>query len=136
MKLLQIVFLLFWSISLAHWGGSGGSAGSATAVGTFTSGVDRTAVVEAQANSTITVQYKDLTDNNSGTTATTGTKVTATATIDVEAPTPIRQIIIIKRIKRIRLLIFRNKPSSRDETFDKEGKNKAAVHETIQIIAP
>ena len=34
------------------------------------------------------------------------------------------------------LLVLRNKPSSRDETFDKDGKNKAAVHEIIQIIAP
>ena len=52
-------------------------------------GVDRTPVVEAQANSTISVQYTDLTDNNSATTATAGTKVKATATIDVTAPTPI-----------------------------------------------
>ena len=52
-------------------------------------GVDRTPVVEAQANSTITVQYQDLSDNNSATTTTTGTKVKATATIDVDAPKPI-----------------------------------------------
>ena len=54
-----------------------------------TTGMDRTPVVEAQANSTITVQYKDLTDNNSSTNATTGTKVKETVTIDVDAPTPI-----------------------------------------------
>ena len=52
-------------------------------------GVDRTPVVEAQSNSTITVQYQDLTDNNTGTNASTGTKVKETATIDVDAPTPI-----------------------------------------------
>ena len=52
-------------------------------------GVDRTPVVEAQANSTITVQYQDLTDNSSSTTATTGTKQKATVTVDVSAPTPI-----------------------------------------------
>jgi hypothetical protein len=52
-------------------------------------GVDRTPVVEAQANSTITVRYTDLTDNNSATSATVGTKITATASIDVTAPTPI-----------------------------------------------
>ena len=54
-----------------------------------TTGMDRTPIVEAQANSTITVQYQDLTDNNTGTTATAGTKVKATATVDVSAPTPI-----------------------------------------------
>ena len=52
----------------------------------FITGVDRTPVVEAQANSTISVQYTDLTDNNSATTS--GTKVKATATIDVDAPSP------------------------------------------------
>lgn len=69
----------------------GGSITHSTNVKTAvpTTGMDRTPVVEAQANSTITVQYKDLTDNNSGTTATTGTKVKATATVDVSAPTPI-----------------------------------------------
>ena len=68
---------------------TGGSAGTASVVGTFTTGLDRTPIVEAQANSTITVQYKDLTDNNSATSTTAGTKVKATATIDVTAPTPI-----------------------------------------------
>jgi len=68
---------------------TGGSAGTASVVGTFTTGLDRTPIVEAQANSTITVQYKDLSDNNSATSATAGTKVKATATIDVDAPTPI-----------------------------------------------
>jgi hypothetical protein len=69
----------------------GGSITHATNIKTAvpTLGTDRTPVVEAQANSTITVQYKDLTDSNTGTTATTGTKVKATATIDVSAPTPI-----------------------------------------------
>jgi hypothetical protein len=52
----------------------------------FITGVDRTPVVEAQANSTITVQYTDLTDANSATSS--GTKAKATATIDVDAPTP------------------------------------------------
>tara|TARA_B100000405_G_scaffold301859_1_gene264001 strand:+ start:4 stop:4182 length:4179 start_codon:yes stop_codon:yes gene_type:complete len=55
----------------------------------FITGIDRTPVVEAQANSTITVQYQDLTDNNSATAAATGTKVKATAKIDVDAPTPV-----------------------------------------------
>ena len=70
---------------------AGGSITHATNIKTAvpTTGMDRTPIVEAQANSTITVQYKDLTDNNSGTTATTGTKVKATATVDVSAPTPI-----------------------------------------------
>ena len=76
-----------------------GSDTASTGGGTVTSsdvktvvpatGMDRTPVVEAQANSTITVQYKDLTDNNSSTNATTGTKVKETVTIDVDAPTPI-----------------------------------------------
>ena len=68
---------------------AGGSAGTSSVVGTFTTGIDRTPVVEAQANSTVTVQYKDLTDNNSATAAATGTKVKETVTIDVDAPTPI-----------------------------------------------
>jgi len=68
---------------------TGGSAGTATVVGTFTTGLDRTPIVEAQANSTITVQYQDLTDNNSATAATTGTKVKETLTIDVDAPKPV-----------------------------------------------
>ena len=58
---------------------AGAVNGSTTVLGTFTgtlaAGEDRTPVVEAQANATITVQYTDLSDNNSGTTATTGTKV-------------------------------------------------------------
>jgi len=57
--------------------------------GVFTTGVDRTPVVEAQANATITVQYQDLTDNSTSTTATTGTKVKATVTVDVAAPAPV-----------------------------------------------
>jgi hypothetical protein len=68
---------------------TGGSAGTATVVGTYTTGIDRTPVVEAQANSTVTVQYQDLTDNNSSTTASTGTKVKETLTIDVDAPKPV-----------------------------------------------
>jgi hypothetical protein len=54
-----------------------------------TTGMDRTPVVEAQANSTVTVQYLDLTDSNSGTSATVGTKVKTTVTIDTDAPSPI-----------------------------------------------
>ena len=42
----------------------------------------------------------------------------------------------IKIINKIRLSKSRKKPSSRDETFDKEGKNNAAVQERIQIRAP
>ena len=49
---------------------------------------------------------------------------------------PIRQIIKIKRMNRIMLPAFRNKLSPEAEMFDSEGKNKAAVHEIIQIIAP
>jgi len=52
-------------------------------------GINRTPIVEAQANSTITVQYKDLSDNSSATSATTGTKVKATVTVDVDAPSPV-----------------------------------------------
>jgi len=52
-------------------------------------GVDRTPVVEAQANSTITVQYQDLTDNSTSTTTTVGTKRTATVTVDTDAPSPV-----------------------------------------------
>jgi hypothetical protein len=68
---------------------AGGFAGTGSVIGTFTTGLDRTPIVEAQANSTITVQYQDLSDNNSATTATTGTKVKETATIDVDAPKPV-----------------------------------------------
>ena len=70
---------------------AGGSITHSTNVKTAvpTTGMDRTPVVEAQANSTITVQYQDLTDNNTGTAAAAGTKVKATATVDVSAPTPI-----------------------------------------------
>jgi len=69
----------------------GGTVTSNTNIKTAvpTTGMDRTPVVEAQANSTITVQYQDLTDNNTATNATTGTKIKATATIDVDAPTPV-----------------------------------------------
>ena len=42
----------------------------------------------------------------------------------------------IKIMNRIRLSKLSKKPSSIEETFDKEGKNNAAVQETIQIIAP
>jgi hypothetical protein len=52
-------------------------------------GVDRTPVVEAQANSTITVQYQDLTDNSSSTSATVGTKIKSTVTVDTDAPSPV-----------------------------------------------
>jgi len=34
------------------------------------------------------------------------------------------------------LLAFRNKLSPPPENYDNEGKNKAAVHEIIHIIAP
>ena len=54
----------------------------------------------------------------------------------VEAPMPIRQIMKIKRMKRNMLPAFRNKLSPTSEIFDNEGKNKAAVHEIIHIIAP
>jgi len=49
---------------------------------------------------------------------------------------PIRQIMKIKRMNRNMLLAFRNKLSPTPEIFDYEGKNKAAVHEIIHIIAP
>jgi len=52
----------------------------------FITGIDRTPIVEAQANSTITVQYQDLTDSSATTSATTGTKVKATVTVDASAP--------------------------------------------------
>ena len=57
--------------------------------GVYGTGVDRTPIVEAQANATITVQYQDLTDNSTSTTATTGTKQKATVTVDVAAPSPV-----------------------------------------------
>ena len=75
------------SDTISTGGGTVSTGNIKTAVPT--TGMDRTPVVEAQANSTITVQYKDLTDNNSATGATVGTKVKETATIDVDAPTPI-----------------------------------------------
>ena len=56
--------------------------------GVLTDGHNRTPIVEAQANAVITVQYQDLTDNSSGTTATTGTKISSTVTVDVDAPSP------------------------------------------------
>ena len=49
---------------------------------------------------------------------------------------PIRQIMKIKRMNRNMLPAFRNKLSPTPEIFDNEGKNKAAVHEIIHIIAP
>jgi len=52
-------------------------------------GMDRTPIVEAQANATITVQYQDLTDNSTSTSATTGTKIKETVTVDVSAPAPV-----------------------------------------------
>ena len=52
-------------------------------------GTDRTPIVEAQANATITVQYQDLTDNSTSTSATTGTKIKETVTVDVSAPSPV-----------------------------------------------
>lgn len=71
---------------------AGATNGSTTAGGTFTgtlaTGIDRTPVVEAQANSVITVQYQDLTDGLSATTATAGTKQKATVTVDASAPAP------------------------------------------------
>ena len=54
----------------------------------------------------------------------------------VEAPMPIRQIMKIKRMKRNMLPALKNKLSPTPEIFDNEGKNKAAVHEIIHIIAP
>ena len=52
-------------------------------------GMDRTPIVEAQANATITVQYQDLTDNSTSTSATSGTKIKETVTVDVSAPAPV-----------------------------------------------
>jgi len=57
--------------------------------GVYGTGVDRTPIVEAQANATITVQYQDLTDNSTSTSATTGTKIKETVTVDVSAPSPV-----------------------------------------------
>jgi hypothetical protein len=62
--------------------------GTSTAVasnftGVFLTGVDRTPVVEAQANATITVQYVDTTNN----TSTASSKVKATVTVDASQPT-------------------------------------------------
>ena len=45
----------------------------------------------------------------------------------VEAPTPIRQIMQIKRMNRNMLPAFKNKLSPAPVIFDNEGKNKAAV---------
>jgi hypothetical protein len=68
----------------------GGILGASTMLTSVSvTGIDRLGVVEAQANSVITVQYKDLNDNNSATSATAGTKVKETATIDVSPPTPV-----------------------------------------------
>ena len=68
--------------------GGSNSLGTATKSGVLTTGTDRTPVVEAQANSTITVQYQDLTDGLTSTTATAGTKQKATVTVDSSAPAP------------------------------------------------
>mgnify|MGYP003321531214 CR=1 FL=1 len=45
-------------------------------------------------------------------------------------------IMKIKKMNRNMLPAFRNKLSPAPEIFDNEGKNKAAVHEIIHIIAP
>ena len=42
----------------------------------------------------------------------------------------------IIRMNEIMFPEFRNRLSPTPETLDKEGKNKVAVHERIQIIAP
>ena len=44
--------------------------------------------------------------------------------------------MIIKKMNRRMLPVFENKPSPTPEIFYNEGKNKAAVHEIIHIIAP
>ena len=54
----------------------------------------------------------------------------------VEAPIPIKQIMIIKKTNKIRLLIFIGRPFSNIEPNDKDGKNNAAVHEITHKIAP
>ena len=73
--------------------GAGAALGSYAAGSFFTAvaadGVLRTPIVEAQANATITVQYQDLTDNSSSTTATAGTKIKESVTVDVSAPSPV-----------------------------------------------
>jgi hypothetical protein len=60
-------------------------AGGAYKTSLFVTGTDRTPVVEAQSNSTITVQYTDATNNSS---AAASTNVKATVTVDATAPTP------------------------------------------------
>ena len=42
----------------------------------------------------------------------------------------------IKKMNKIISLAFRNRLSLTTETSDNDGKNKAAVHDNIQIIAP
>ena len=66
---------------------TGGQAGEAYVTGymtgVFDTGTDRTPVVEAQANATITVQHIDTTDNAS----TASSKVKATVSVDSSQPT-------------------------------------------------
>jgi len=69
-------------------GGGTVTDGGATKTAVPTSGMDRTPVVEAQANSTITVQYLDTTDDDDTAATASGTKVKKTVTIDVAAPSP------------------------------------------------
>jgi hypothetical protein len=69
------------TISTGAAAGLSGYTGSMT--GVPVTGVDRTPVVEAQSNATITVQYTDTTDNAS----TASSKVKATVTIDSTVPT-------------------------------------------------
>ena len=45
-------------------------------------------------------------------------------------------IMKIKIMNKIILLASSKRLSQTPEAFDREGKNKAAVHEPIQIIAP
>ena len=74
------------SDTISTGGGTVTSSDTKTAVPT--TGMDRTPVVEAQANSTITVQYTDTTDNDDTAATASGTKVKETVTIDVDAPSP------------------------------------------------
>ena len=74
------------SDTISTGGGTVTSSNTKTAVPT--TGMDRTPVVEAQANSTITVQYTDITDNDDTAATASGTKVKKTVTIDVDAPSP------------------------------------------------
>ena len=72
------------SDTISTGGGTVTSSNTKTAVPT--TGMDRTPVVEAQANSTITVQYLDTTDDDDTAATASGTKVKKTVTIDVDAP--------------------------------------------------